>query len=218
MDPIQEAFSKVKKDIEFLYQEINELKTTLKDIESYIKSPTPNSNTPTLQHQTPTLQHRIEPPNGKILDSSTGNGGVPTLQQTNQQTNQPTLQPTLQHPLISDGKDKLNELQRVSEIIGSLDTMKKEIRVKIKKLTGKEMAVYSLIYQFEDQGLEVDYSLISEQLQLSEISIRDYVRKISNKGIPLNKIKTENNKVMLSIPGDFKKLASLQTLLSLREL
>jgi len=214
MDPIQEAFSKVKKDIEFLYQEINELKTTLKDIESYIKSPTPNSNTPTLQHQTPTLQHRIEAPNGKILDSSIGNGGVPTLHQTNQQTNQPTLQ----HPLISDGKDKLNELQRVSEIIGSLDTMKKEIRVKIKKLTGKEMAVYSLIYQFEDQGLEVDYSLISEQLQLSEISIRDYVRKISNKGIPLNKIKAENNKVMLSIPVDFKKLASLQTLLSLREL
>jgi hypothetical protein len=99
-----------------------------------------------------------------------------------------------------------------------LDAIKKEIRAKIKKLTEKEMNVYCLVYQFEDQGLIVDYSLISEQLHLSEISIRDYVRKISKKGIPLIKKKIENNKVVLSIPEEFKKLASLQTLINLRGL
>ena len=80
------------------------------------------------------------------------------------------------------------------------------------------MLVFSTIYQFESQGFVVDYSLLSEKLGLTESAVRDYTRKITIKGIPLLKIKENNKKITLSIPSDLKKIASLDTILALREL
>jgi DNA-binding transcriptional regulator LsrR (DeoR family) len=60
--------------------------------------------------------------------------------------------------------------------------------------------------------------LISQKLGLSESSIRDYTHKIIKKGVPLIKIKENNKKVTLSVAQDLKKIASLQTILALRNL
>ena len=64
----------------------------------------------------------------------------------------------------------------------------------------------------------VDYSMISEVLDLSESSIRDHVQNIIKKGIPVDKIKQNNKKIFLSIHMDLKKIASLETILELRDL
>ena len=80
------------------------------------------------------------------------------------------------------------------------------------------MAVFTAIYKLEEQGFIVDYPLLSEHLSLSEISIRDYTRKIIQKGIPLSKIKLDRKRISLAIPSDLKRMASLSTIESLREL
>ena len=224
---LKEAFNKIKEDMDYLFEQISDLKASVellnaKKLEDQISIkdkktptliptlPTLNPKYPTLNEQTPTPKTSIEASNGQISMVSTGNGGVPT--------NQPTNQPTVQHPPISDGDDKISQLQRVSEIIKSLDDLKKEIRSKFKKLTNQEMVIYSTIYKITDQGIEVDYSLLAERLNLSEISIRDYIRKITRKGIPLYKEKRENNRVILIIPEDLKKIASINTINQLRDL
>jgi len=200
----------------FFHQEIEEIKRTLQDIRNTTAN-VPNPTTPT---HIPTFQHPLKAPKSQNTDISTGNEGVPTNQQTNQQT--------IQHPPISTDKfalnkkeDKIDQLQRASEILSSLDELKKEVRFKFKQLTNQEMTIYSKIYHLTDRGISVDYTLLAEQLGLSEVSIRDYIRKIINKGIPLDKHKINdqnNNKITLSIPPDLKKVASLNTIMQLREL
>ncbi len=228
MDPVKEAFQKVKEDIAFLKSELESIKRTLN------QNTTQQSNQQTNQHTTPTVNNvqtpfptkdlALEAQKSKISNISKGNEGVPTNQPTNQQTNQ--------HPMISIGNllipDKsqqipqnnveLTNLQRVSEILESLDELKKEVRLKFKRLTEQEMSVFSTIYLLEEQGFTVDYSLLAQKLNLSEISIRDYVRKILKKQVPLNKMKEDNKKIILSVPKDLKKIASLNTIVQLRNL
>jgi Mn-dependent DtxR family transcriptional regulator len=103
-------------------------------------------------------------------------------------------------------------------MLNSLDSIKKELRHQFKQLTSQEMAVFSCIYDLESQGFIVDYSLISQKMSLSESSIRDYIQKIIKKGIPIVKTKENNKKILLKIDENLKKIASLQTLLTLREI
>ena len=222
MDPLKEAFQKVKEDISYLYQELEEIKFLLNELKiqqtnQQIIQPTNQQSNPTIQHSIPTLQHTQEVLKSQNIAFSTGSEGVPTNQPTNQQTNQHPLisTPTQQ---ISSVNQRISNLHKVSEILGTLDDLKKEVRLKFKRLTEQEMLVFSAIYQLEEQGFVVDYSLLAQNLQLTEISIRDYIRKILQKQIPLIKSKESNKKVILSIPKDLKRIASLQTITQLRNI
>ncbi len=116
------------------------------------------------------------------------------------------------------GKPIKQHISDASEILESLDNIKKEIRKKFKSITKQEMVVFSTIYTLEEQRAEVDYSLVAAKLGLSQSSIRDYVQKIMNKGIPIEKEKLNNKKILLHISPELKKLASLDTILRLREI
>jgi Mn-dependent DtxR family transcriptional regulator len=81
------------------------------------------------------------------------------------------------------------------------------------------MLVFSTIYQLEEQGnREITYKLLSKTLKLSESSIRDYVQRMINKGISIQKEKVNNKKLLLTISPNLKKIASLPTIIQLREL
>ena len=217
-DPIKEAFQKVKEDIDSLKLELSSLKDLIQHI---------SSNQQTIQHITPTHNPSQTTISSSKTNISTGNEGVPTNQPTNHQTNQHTGNEGVQFnpnsslftkPPVSFTSSRLDHLSKVTEILQSLDELKKEVRIKFKQLTEQEMLIFSVIYQLENQGFTVDYSLLSNTLKLTEISIRDYVRKIISKGIPLIKHKQQNKKILLSISQDLKKVASLDTILQLREL
>jgi chromosome segregation ATPase len=149
--------------------------------------------------------------NGSV---SIGNGGVPTDRPTNQQTDQHVIQ----HINTDDKKQSASQLDRASEILATLDNLKKEVRLKFKRLTSQEMQVFSLLYSLEESGELVDYKLLAGRLSLSESSIRDYIGKIQKKGIPISKEKLNNKRVILHISPDLRKIASLNTILKLREL
>ena len=213
-DPLKEAFFKVRQDIDFLYSELSEIKQLLYELQAkQTIQPTNQHPNPTYPTPSPTQEIPLNALISSKTTISTGNDGVPT--------NQQTIQPTNQHPLISTPSsvnDPISHLRRVSEVLATLDDLKKEVRIKFKKLTEQEMLIYSTIYQLEDQGFVVDYAILAQKTGLTEISIRDYIRKILQKDIPLLKLKESNKKVILKIPQDLKRVASLSTINQLRAL
>ena len=165
-------------------------------------NPTP-TDTPTLPQETGGL---LSPKTG----ISIGNKGVPTDKPTDRQTNQ--------HIPLSSTNSRPISLDRAQELLESLDSLKKEVRFKFKRLTSQEMQVFSLLYNLEESGIVVDYKTLADKLNLSESSIRDYIGKIQKKGIPITKEKVNNKRILLHISEDLKKIASLNTILQLREL
>ena len=222
MDPIKEAFSKIKQDIldlksqlESLNQQIEEIKRTLDDkTPTQIKDNESNQQINSTVQNNPTDNLSLYGLKSQDMSISIGNGGVPTDRHSVSQTDQQTLEKTSKYQKI----DKINQIQRVSEVLESLDSIKKELRSNFKQITSQEMAVFSAVYTLEEQGFVVDYSLISQKLSLTEGSIRDYIHKLIRKNIPIIKSKENNKKITLSISPELKKIASLQTILSLREL
>jgi DNA-binding MarR family transcriptional regulator len=234
MEQIKGAFSKVKQDIDVLREEINFLKEGLKenrqslielcelikkisirqgekDFQNIPTHPVENStNIP----QIPTHPTHFMPLKEENLGISTGNGGVPTDKQTNQQTNQQTGKSS--HNQINNEKE--SPIIDAVKILDSLDSLKKEIRLKFKRLTDQEMTVFSALYQACEEEGYTDYRKLAQKLKLTESSIRDYVGRLIKKGIPVEKIKVNNKNIQLILSPSFKKVASLSTILQLREL
>jgi cell division septum initiation protein DivIVA len=225
MDQIKDAFQKVKQDIDSLNEEVLSIKQFLQEnkeklvsfdktiqelthkIENMPKpslsqTPTENPQNPTIPTHNPTHNLPFKALNDQKLGISIGNSGVPTNKQTNKQTNQ-----QMEKSAFGDAV----------EILNSLDNIKKEIRQKFKRITDQEFLVFSTIYQMGQEG-PVDYKVVSQKLNLTETSIRDYVGRLIKKGIPVEKTKINNKLVQLSISDSLKKIASLSIILQLREL
>ncbi|KHO52724.1 MAG: hypothetical protein QT05_C0017G0007 [archaeon GW2011_AR13] len=163
---------------------------------------------------------------------SNGNKGVPTNRQTDQQTDRQMnfLSETAQiSPNFSSSGVQIplktsslippqNSIDNAVNILNSLDNLKKEIRLKFKRLTEQELLIFSTIYQFDEEVGFSDYRGISQKLNLSESSIRDYVQRLIKKGIPIEKNKINNKTIQLSISNNLKKIATLPTILQLRDL
>lgn len=225
MDQLRGAFQKIKQDIDFLRQEIVELKERMIEICEIIENLDKKTQyfgknhmlkNSTNQHQfstdsthPSTHNYPLKPLNNQNLGISIGNQGASTDKQTNRHIN-------IQAENIVK-KDE-NSIKNVVKILNSLDNLKKEIRLKFKRLTEQEILVFSTLYQLDEELGYSDYKTLSKELKLSESSIRDYIRRIIKKGIPIGKTRINNKNIQLSISKDLKKIASLSTILKLRDL
>ena len=212
---IKLSFLKVKEDMDSLRNEIFQLKNGINELKNIFNSlPTIQCLDPTINDNpthNPTVPQEIGGFKSPNLDISTGNRGVPTDRQTDRQTDNLT-----QKTGFSSIESNIRE---ASDILDSLDKIKKEIRLKFKRITPQEMTVFSTIYQLEEQDSEnTTYKQIAIILKLSESSIRDYVQRIISKGIPIKKTKINNRKILLSVSKELKKIVSLSTIIQLREL
>jgi len=231
MDLIKEAFKKVREDMDSLVKEIFSLRIELTEVKEELKRVTrePPSITqiPTNPQINPVYPKEIpthNPPYNALkpqnLGISTGNQGVPTDKQTNRQTdtqhiNQGETTPFL-FPLQE--KTKENVIDNAAMILESLDNIKKEIRLKFKRLTDQEILVFSALYQLDEEQGHTEYRTLAQRLGLSESSIRDYVGRLIKKGIPVEKKKINNKTIHLSVSANLKKIATLQTILQLRDI
>jgi len=228
MDNLKKAFEKIKEDINFLNEEILDMKVNINEInltlKSLINKQNQNNNDSTVRQSTSTIYTPSTHPSTVPLevkglkplnlDISIGNEGASTDRQTDRQTDTST-QNNQENRKISIESN----LKEATEILESLDSIKKEIRLKFKHLTPQEMLVFSMIYQLEEQqNQEITYKILSKNLKLSESSVRDYVQRMTNKGIPIKKEKINNKQIFLSISSELKKIASLPTIMRLREL
>jgi len=236
-DDIKEAFQRVKEDIELLNIGLLNLKEDIKamrdemvkicEILKYLTSETskePVSAYPThrqinltLPPQNPTQNMILEPLKAQNKLFSTGNEGVPTDRQTDRQTDN-TSQNHLERPFFPKKEPSNNSIEDAAHILDSLDGLKKEIRLKFKQLTDQEILVFSTLYQIEEDSGPVNYKTLAEKLGLTESSIRDYIGRLLKKGIPVEKKKINNKQIKLSISQSLKKIASLSTILQLRDI
>jgi predicted transcriptional regulator len=69
-----------------------------------------------------------------------------------------------------------------------------------------------------EEAEDPDYYKVAQKLNLSQSSIRDYVQRMINKGIPIEKEKLNNKKIILHISPNLKKIASLNAIIKLRDL
>ncbi|VVB80548.1 Uncharacterised protein [uncultured archaeon] len=228
MDPIKEAFTKIKEDIYYLQAELVSLKQEMSLLRSENSAlsqkigsankalPPSNISYPTVTPtNNPTVPQEIRGFQPLKNDLSTGNKGVPTDISTYSQTNQQTDKLAI-FPINNLSENPLNKMQ---ETLESLDSIRKELRLKFKRLTPQEMLVFSTLYSLENQGLEeITYKVLATHLNLTESSIRDYTTKLLSKGIPIKKIRLNNKKIVLNVSEELKKIASLPTLIKLREL
>jgi chromosome segregation ATPase len=151
----------------------------------------------------------FKPLNTQNIGISKGNEGVPADRQTHQQTDR---------HIENTPKILENPVDSALEILESLDNLKKEIRLKFKRLTDQEWLIFSAIYQLDEQQGYSDYKTLATRLKLTESSIRDYIGRLIKKGIPLEKHKINNKTVQLSVSSNLKKIASLSTIIQLRGL
>ena len=210
-------------------------------------TPTQQIPIQTIPTHIPTHQQPLNVLKDQNKPFSTGNEGVPTDRQTDQQTDKSSTsnskftplfpmkslynslentekpvktlnftnfnQNSLKTPLFHE-----NPIDHAAKILDSLDGIKKEIRLKFKRLTPQEMLVFSALYNLEEESAPVDYKAIASNLELTESSIRDYIGKLIKKGIPVEKKRINNKTIALSVSSNLKRIASLSTILQLRDL
>lgn len=232
MDYLREAFEKVKQDISSLKQELDFFKDALTDTRNQMidicailqnlhkkteqiqkeqqdLASTHKPENPTTSTHPSTHNLDFKPLKPQILPISTGNGGVPTDRQTDRQTHRQTQ---------NIPKIQKNTVDNAIEILDSLDSIKKEIRLKFLRLTEQEMLIFSTIYQLEEENTSTDYKTLAKKLSLTESSIRDYVGRLIKKGVPVEKTKINNKTIQLKISDNLKKIANLSTIMKLRDI
>lgn len=228
MDPIKEAFSKIKEDIYYLQtelaslrQEISSLRSEntliLQKFNSANEAPNPAiKSIPTvIPTQIPAVPQEIRGFQPLKNELSTGNKGVPTDNSTYSQANQQTDK----NVIFEQNTSSENPLNKMQETLESLDNIRKELRIQFKRLTPQEMLVFTTLYSLENQGIEeITYRILATHLNLTESSIRDYTTKLLSKAIPIKKIRLNNKKIVLNVSEELKKMASLPTIIKLREL
>ena len=202
LDQLKEGFFEIYNLLEKFNQDL-----------SGFKASTHQTNIPAEIKGSSTHQHPFIALKDQNIGISTGNRGVSTDRQTDRQTDQQT-----QNTLENTQNQAKNTIDSAAEIIDSLDNIKKQIRLKFKKLTDQEMLVFSSIYQFDEEKGFTNYKMLADKLNLTESSIRDYVGRLLKKQAPIEKIRTNNKEIELKIPQNLKKITSLNTILKLREL
>lgn len=222
MDPVKEAFQKIKEEMYSLKEEIAQLTLemrTLKSQSTYSQHPTQTCSLDSLPTgkpaENPTVPQEIRGLEFTQNNFSTGNKGVPT----DNKTNRPADRQTDILGGFSSEKSQTFNLEDVQETLNTLDNFKKELRLKFKRLTPQEMLIFSTIYSLETKGIEeITYKTLANNLNLSESSIRDYVIKLTQKGVPIVKRRVNNKQIALNISENLQKIASLSTIIKLREL
>ncbi len=105
--------------------------------------------------------------------------------------------------------------QQTTEI--PLFQLKKELDSMFLKLTDRELSVFLALYTLDNEKKgEVDYFELSQRLNLTESTIRDFISQLIRKGLPIQKERTFNRKVSLSIKNEFKTLNLYEKLLKLK--
>ncbi len=244
MDEIKRSFEEIKIDISYLDSDLNlmkeeftEIKQGFKDIVSILGtfkekltflegslkniSSTQDKKFPAEIKGSSTHQYLFEALKGQNMGISIGNEGVSTDRQTDRQTDKnqeiTPVRTEIDEKYTKKYTEK-NTIDSAADIIDSLDNIKKQIRLKFKKLTDQEMLVFSVIYQFDEEKGYSNYKMLANKLKLTESSIRDYVGRLLKKQIPIEKTRTNNKEIELTINKNLRKITSLSTILKLREL
>lgn len=175
---IKNSFSKLKEDIEFIK---NKLKSNEND-HVLIKKEMND-----LFNQIKGFSLKLDNLKDELskIDISNGNKGVLQQSINNQST--------------------INQHLSTQDLPEMMEPLKKEIEEIFESLTNQELNIVLAIYDLEKvKGTNVTYSEIARKLNITPSYIRGYLSNMILKKAPIDKIKTRNKKILLSINKKFK--------------
>jgi len=228
MEKVKKSFEKIKNEICYLRREFSFLQEDLflikkgmvelgnallkinEEIVSLKKGSTEKDFFSTDLSKNKTTSPIFKSGKDQFSTISTGNEGVQTDRQTDRQTDN-------EREILSKVGflEEKNSFEEAEELLNSLDGLKKELRLKFKRLTKQEFLVFSTIYQLgEEKGFST-YRTLSNKIGLTESSLRDYIQRLIKKGIPIEKRKINNKEITLFVSPSLKKVASLNTIINL---
>ena len=159
----------------------------------------------------------------EIVKISIGNNGVQTdIRQTylrqkidttnNSLNNQLTTTETICKKDLTTTKEDISAI----EVVNLMNDFKEALIKKFKAITDQEFFIFNLIYSLEEKLGAVSYKNISEKAGISESAVRDHVRGLIRKGIPIYKEKSNNKVNFFMIPPELRAIVSLDSLMKLR--
>jgi len=206
-EKIKASFEKIKKDIEFLTEQLASLRTEVSEIKANFtgKSSIGNEGVPTdRQTDTPTSNRYsalVDDEFSPVFETPTHN---PTQNPTHtQHTNTKTQQTNTSF----DGINSMTEL---------VNTLKNDLKTRFRSLTKQEFNIFSILFTVDKTQKSATYKDLADKTGLSESSIRDHIQRIIKKGIPIDKERINNKIIILKIPEEIRNLATLDNLLRLR--
>lgn len=105
----------------------------------------------------------------------------------------------------------------INDLSDLIEALKTDLKKKFKALTKQEFHIFSVLYTVDKTQNIVTYQDLAARTGLTASSIRDYIQRIVKKGIPIIKEKQNNKVVMLKLPAELKNLATLDSLMRLRQ-
>src|SRR3989344_5799210 len=123
---------------------------------------------------------------------------------------------------FSSGNEGVINNQQPSSTINNhhfrpVQAIKNEINERFKGLSDRELSIFLSIYTLEEElGKGVTLRDLSTKLNISEITIRGYINTLISKNIPIIKKRPFNRKLFLSINQEFRDLALISKLISIR--
>ncbi|MBS3152517.1 hypothetical protein J4230_03855 [Candidatus Woesearchaeota archaeon] len=219
-DQIKLAFSKVKQDIQTIFDELLNIKKELSENKENVKE----------------ILLRLESiKDGKKKQKegiSTGNDGA--NQSINHLINQSITNQSFNqsiHPINANyegikqfdpekGANHLINQSLINQSINhSQDEKLKNLTVDISKtflsLSKQELKLFLTIYQLEDESIEPSYKNLSLKMNLSEHCIRSHLSSLLKKNTPIIKKRLNNHTNLLSISKEFRALNLKQKLINL---
>jgi len=84
-------------------------------------------------------------------------------------------------------------------------------------LTEKEFLLFLTLYQLEEEiTAPLSYTQLANKLTISQSSVRDHIAELIRKQAPIQKMKINNKKVLLSVDKTFKSLNLMPRILDIR--
>ncbi len=107
---------------------------------------------------------------------------------------------------------------QISDLAELMESLKSDLKRKFEALTKQEFYIFSVLFTVDKTQSQVTYQDLAARTGLTSSSIRDYVQRIIQKGIPLVKERLNNKTTVLKIPPELRNLATLDNLMRIRGL
>ncbi len=199
VDPIKEAFTKVREDIDLLKKEINNNKKEISSQKELLESI--NKKLEEFLDFSKEINNKIA-----FFNVSSGNNGVGNNQQQSTTINNNRQQQAIKPSNVKHSSDDLKDIK-----------LDQTLTFRFKSLSDREFSVFLAIYELEQEIGEVGFTELANKLKIFESTVRTVVYTLISKEIPIIKDRFFHKKVSLSIQKDFKNPKIMRELINLRE-
>jgi len=215
-EKLREEVWELRKELIFLKQELNELKAQRLQQSQEIKTNLISSGNRGVSTDRQTDRQAFDTPSFPVDGNASMHFDTSTHNQAQTSTHPQQIPQKLRH-FDTSFDTKPQKTPRIEDLTHLMESLKTDLKQKFKELTKQEFYVFSVLFTLDKTEKNVTYSTLAAQTGLTSSSIRDYIQRIIQKGIPIHKEKLNNKLTVLKIPPELRNLATLDNLIRLRK-